>query len=714
MAFLKKLKAMFGFGDAGNDEELTEMFLPYEAQHRTPYINPFKKEDDNIAMDKNNTTTKSDDTTAETEVAVIDNPEPAGEEIAADNEFDELPDEMYNGVLSIINSTLPTFVRSCLDVDAEKRAIAQALGPHIKNAMQRVKTQMAAETGRQWKQKQAKMEAQVAQAENRAKEAAERVAQVQAKAQAADAQRNAVNERCRTLETRIAELEAEHEQFELENKSLVNKVKVAQVYANDIERYKEEIAELHKQIDQLKAGPDAQAIAAVEAKWSEEVARLQQELATKNADIDSLTKKEEETAKQLAATREELDDALAAVDIVNEVQTMVEKQSAQIKQRDEKIASMREQSNKREAEAARSYNDLNNEHINLKRSYDSLKAETQKLREAIANADKDKEEAVAEMQETLLRTEKEVEDLKRRLAAMTAKVEEAQKQSSPDNSAVENRTEELKKQLEAAAMLIERRDATIQELNEKISTMTGELSYAHMSESENRLKIKQLTADLENERQAAKQLADKLAAMPDTTDNTPQPTKASGRKPGRPPKNTKPEPQAETQAATIEEPVIQDSETAKPEPELEEAVKHVFKISFDDDANAENSDDATMTYATMQHDEHETHDLLQPELPIADTTAIDNRQSYNDVIDNPVEPPAATDLLSDEQNIDSTFETSGNDLPVLDDDIEWLMPTAQEDETDNDKSREDDAQATENADNDKTNESPVQQQMSLF
>lgn len=719
MAFLKKLKAAFGFGDAETDEELSEKFLPYEAQHRTPYINPFKKEDNNIAMEKiDDEPQGAAPKAAVAEAVVTEGADVAVENMAAaESEFDELPAEMFNGVLSIINSTLPAFVRSCLDVEAEKRAIAKALGPHIKNAMLRVRAQMAAESGRQWSEKQVEMEARVEQAESRAQEATDRAAQAQTRVQVAEAQRNAANERCRSLEARIAELEAEHEQFELENKSLVNKVKVAQVYADDIEHYKGEIAELRKQIAELKEGVDTEAATAIEAKWSEEVARLQQEIAAKNADIDALTKKEEETAKQLAATREELDDALATVDIVNEVQVQVEKQCAQIKQRDEKIAAMREQSNKREAEAARSYNELNNAHLDLKLNYDLLKAEAQRLRDAIANADKDKEEAVAEMQEAYIKAEKEVEDLKKRLAAMKNDAEEAQKQSSANNAAIEERNEEMKKQLEAASLLIERRDATIQELNDKINAMSGELSFARVSESENRLKIRQLTADLENERLTSKQLADKLAARADAEEshelqegkNTiePQVKKPSGRKPGRPPKVAKVEPQVATIAEEIE---IQDVEATKPEPELEEAVKHVFKIDFSNDA----ADSPVVTNgdapsAAVAEDE--------PLVQDGNGTPVPTVQPIIDVtVSKPVEPSEpTTDLLSDEQNIDNTFEMSGNDIPALDDDIEWLMPTAHEDSAADDNNISNVQDAEPEASN-KTNDVPPaqQQQMSLF
>ena len=69
----------------------------------------------------------------------------------------------------------------------------------------------------------------------------------------------------------------------------------------------------------------------------------------------------------------------------------------------------------------------------------------------------------------------------------------------------------------------------------------------------------------------------------------------------------------------------------------------------------------------------------------------------------------------DEQNIDNTFEMSGNDIPALDDDIEWLMPTAHEDSAADDNNISNVQDAEPEASN-KTNDVPPaqQQQMSLF
>ena len=689
MAFFRKLRAAFGFGDDESEEELNEKFLPYEAQHRTPYINPFKKEEEERIMESQ----------GEEDIAVS-----SGAAVVKDG-VDELPIEMYNGVLSIINSTIPTFVRECLDVEAEKRAIAKALGPHIKGAIEKARKQIEENAQRKWDNERAEMSARVEQAELAGKEAAERAEQDRAKVMSADAQRKAVTERCRTLENRVAELEAEREQFDLENKSLINKVKVAQVHADDAAHYREEAEDLRKQIAELKEKSASEVNAEAEARWSGEVARLQQEIAAKDADIDTLTKKEQETASELAAVREELNEALATLDIANEVQMQVDKLSDQIKTRDAKIAEMREQWNKKEAEAAKSYNDVNNANLDLKLKYDLLRAEAQKLRDAVADADKDKEEALAELQEHLLKSEKEHEILRHSIEAQKKETESVQAQASAAEKARDERSEDMKKQLEAAAMLIERRDETIKQLNEKINSLMGEISFARVSESESRLKIKQLSAEVENERSRANELAAKLESAAAVNAATEQ------------------ESLQEDVAATAlpagqdeESVAVADDEYAKPEPELEEAVNHVFKIELND---------AALSPAIEDNETEDSPETAGIEDEVAVTETNDGLQDAVLPIDNtmrPVEPaadpmiPSGNDLLNDDGSIDTAFATSGNDIPALDDDIEWLMPTAATEPADAaGETLPDVGEAGNDAEKaDIAKEEPRQQQMSLF
>ena len=690
MAFFRKLRAAFGFGDDESEEELNEKFFFFFAQHRTLYINPFKKEEEEERIMESQ---------GEEDIAVS-----SGATVVK-NGVDELPIEMYNGVLSIINSTIPTFVRECLDVEAEKRAIAKALGPHIKGAIEKARKQIEENAQRKWDSERAEMSARVEQAELAGKEAAERAEQDRAKVMSADAQRKAVTERCRTLENRVAELEAEREQFDLENKSLINKVKVAQVHADDAAHYREEAEDLRKQIAELKEKSASEVNAEAESRWSDEVARLQQEIAAKDADIDTLTKKEQETATELAAVREELNEALATLDIANEVQMQVDKLSDQIKARDAKITEMREQWNKKEAEAAKSYNEVNNANLDLKLKYDLLRAEAQKLRDAVADADKDKEEALAELQEHLLKSEKENEILRHSIEAQKKETESVQAQASAAEKAREDRSEDMKKQLEAAAMLIERRDETIKQLNEKINSLMGEISFARVSESESRLKIKQLSAEVENERSRANELAAKLESAAAVNAATEQ------------------ESLQEDVAATAlsagqdeESVAVAEDEYAKPEPELEEAVNHVFKIELND---------AALSPAIEDNETEDSPETAGIEDEVAVTETNDGLQDAVLPIDNtvqPVEPaadpmiPSGNDLLNDDGSIDTAFATSGNDIPALDDDIEWLMPTAATEPADAaGETLPDVGEAGNDAEKaDIAKEEPRQQQMSLF
>lgn len=705
MAFFKKLKAVFGFGDEDSDEELNEKFLPYEAQHRTPYINPFKKEEaTNKTMEEN---IKQGEEQADAATTTTAAPR------TANYELEELPVEMYNGVLAIINSTIPTFVRECLDVEAEKRAIAKALGPHIKNAMLKACRQIEEDARSYWDAERAEMANRIEQAEARGKEAIESAKLAQTKAASAEAQRKAVSERCHSLENRVAELEAECEQFSLENKSLVNKIKVAQVHADDAAHYREEAEELRRQIAELKEKPTAESLAEVEAKWSGEVAKLQQEIATKDADIDALAKKAEETASQLASTREELNEALATLDIANEVQEQVDKLSDQLKARDAKIAAMREQWDKKEAEAVRNYNEVNNANLDLKLQYDLLKAEAQKLRDTLADAEKDKEDAIADLQQHLIKAEKDNEMLKNRIESLKEEAENAKKQSVENDSAREERAEDMKKQLEAAAMLIERRDATIKQLTDKVNAMEGEISYARVSDSENRLKIKQLTAELEKERSRSKD-ATEIAA-----EEQPAEEKQPVAEPTAPKKRTT----RKTAKKDKTEELPSNNDVAMPEPELQEAIDHVFNISID---SATPREEPTTNVADEVEEMRVVAEIPAAYEPVAEGESADEPQSAPQAvelpIDNTVKPPVepidaepATALPGDE--IDTTFTVADSDTADLDDDIEWLMPTASEtlaDEPEPSLPEGGDFVLYKKEEKPEKEEEPKQQQMSLF
>lgn len=95
------------------------------------------------------------------------------------------------------------------------------------------------------------------------------------------------------LEARIAALEAEKEQFELENKSLVNKLKVSNVHQEELEAASAEIERLRAELKTQKENIS-------------DVEQLRMDLQQARKELSQAKDKETEIASQLEAARQDL------------------------------------------------------------------------------------------------------------------------------------------------------------------------------------------------------------------------------------------------------------------------------------------------------------------------------------------------------------------------------------------------------------------------
>ncbi len=772
MAFFSKLKAAFGFGDYNDDEELDEELVPYGTAHRTPYINPFKKEEENKVLE--------DETKTETTATrvVQDN---TAEIQDQDNEQNKsMPDEIFSGILEIINSTIPPFVRECLDIDAERRAIANLLGPQLQTVIadMRIKAEVSAKT--KWEQEKKALAEKNAQAESKCKEAEAKAEEAKNKMLAVDLQRKAALERSQDLEKRIATLEAEHEQFELENKSLINKVKVSQVYANDAAHYKEELETLQKNVIEWKAkaventslkeelektntelATAKEIIASMQSssesvnaeelkkreteltdKYSGEIAKLQEEIATKDSNIDSLSKKLESTEQELASTKKELDDAMATLDVAQEVQEQIDKLSEQIGSRDKKIASLKEavanltaEKQAEQAEAEKRYNAIVNTNLELKLQYDIIKKEAEELKEFKTNANKEKDAAIAEASEKISQHIAETNDLKRQIEILKNNLSESRKQENMIADEQKQRIEDLKVQLETAASLIEQRDMTIKNLNDNLNTVQGEISFSKMTLTENKLLIKKLNDEIAAEKDKNKLLSHNLETIQASNESQAKENKKNVDHIAKLEKEIKKlkakaeqktSPEVDKSAGQVASdnnaynpaPSIAGQNDIEPdkkihiaengifdtpqpetlneietiEPELKEAVKHVFKIDISDTAPSSIAEqELTTDSARITPDTSADEGFFPPTIPDAGDQLISNEVIHeNDIVKSiqlpidVIEPasPANDDKENfSDSNINETFENSeensesGIFADAFNDDIEWLIPT---------------------------------------
>lgn len=259
MAFIQSLKRTFGFS---NDDDYNEE-LPEEDS--TQYVNPFRKE------------TSSGQPTVQPEEKMED----TDKHVTVSNE--ELPMSIFDGVIAIFNQSLPDFVKKCVDVDAQRRYIYDSLDGSLKNYLAKVADDARRNASAKWNEERDMIQAELSSLREQSKTMEASRSEWKQQQLSLDRQKRALSDRIHDLEKQVTALEAEKEQYELETKSLVNKIKVAGVHEADAAAMREEVEELRRQLVTAKA-EGAEACAA-------EIAGLKDDLASKDSIITGLNEK---------------------------------------------------------------------------------------------------------------------------------------------------------------------------------------------------------------------------------------------------------------------------------------------------------------------------------------------------------------------------------------------------------------------------------------
>lgn len=282
MAFLGGLKRALGWSDGEDDEDYISMDSSLEKDTK-----PYAEKDTEIKLQ---------------------NPE-------------DIPDGIFDGLIEIVNANLSPMVLKCLDVEAEKKCLYEALGPKFSEFVRTVKEQGVAVARADWDKEKAALDAKVDEFKCRCEAAETERNEIKAQKMSEDRQKAALKERVRTLEDKVAAAEAEKEQYDLENKSLLNKLKVAQVKTDAVETAEAEVRDLTAQIVELKRKmADGSAV-------DERVKQLEEEYNAKmeitNALLNELRteavrNKElfEEKASELSALQEKLAEKDTALDSI--------------------------------------------------------------------------------------------------------------------------------------------------------------------------------------------------------------------------------------------------------------------------------------------------------------------------------------------------------------------------------------------------------------
>lgn len=198
--------------------------------------------------------------------------------------------QIFEGVVAVFNRALPDFLARSVDPKAEERLLAESLDKSIDRYLDTLVSQAEEYV-------QARLKTAIDTSKREADRLRGEVQQIEQQRTSlreqqlsADRRRRALADRVTDLEQQLAGAEAEREQLQLENKSMLNKLKVADIQPGVVD-------ELTKEIERLKAELAACAANAGSAPSAEqsqdeslkaELDKVSAELETARAKTDSL------------------------------------------------------------------------------------------------------------------------------------------------------------------------------------------------------------------------------------------------------------------------------------------------------------------------------------------------------------------------------------------------------------------------------------------
>lgn len=220
MSLLNNIRRAFGFV-VDDDFAEEEIFRDDEssAAHQTVASNP--------ANDK-----PADDAKPETESSSSDEPQSApAPESSPSTEIESIAADALAEIVALFNSFQPEFIAKCLDPERQQTLLAQSLSPAIKERIAAVVTSEKERMERESAAERNALDADLRKMRDRNTELERRRQAFKDEQLSATRQKRALQERVHDLEEQVKKLEAEKEQFELENRSMANKLRVAGVTA---------------------------------------------------------------------------------------------------------------------------------------------------------------------------------------------------------------------------------------------------------------------------------------------------------------------------------------------------------------------------------------------------------------------------------------------------------------------------------------------------
>lgn len=226
MAFFKNIKKSLGF----SNEEDFEIDEGVEA----------------MVTNKNTNSIPMADNTMESNISLNDSKQ------RLESTIKDMQLGIFDSVVKIFNESLPNFLRSTVDENSQRQYIYDSLDQSIKDYLKNIETEIKQTCELNWTQERVKLHSEISILKSQCKDLESSKEEYKRQQLSAERQKRALSARLHDLEVQVTSLEAEKEQYDLENKSLVNKLKVSSIKDNDVDALREEITNLQAALNKAR------------------------------------------------------------------------------------------------------------------------------------------------------------------------------------------------------------------------------------------------------------------------------------------------------------------------------------------------------------------------------------------------------------------------------------------------------------------------------
>lgn len=466
MAFLNKLKSVFGFSNEDYEAEVNEM------TRRDATVTPLSMR-------------RTDATATTPPPAAANKPQPtdiAGKtdtgDATAQNLAQSCPDAIFNKVVEIFNQSLPPFLKESVDPDRQARYIHDALDASMKDYITRLNKEADDRMRQKWESDQSTLRREMDLLRDKAKKIEDTTSEMKEQKLSAERQKRALSERVHDLEKQIDAFAAEKEQYELENKSLVNKLRAMSIQEEDTEALRKDNEALRDELRQLKENATAPVVPAIDKEKLKEIDKLKDSVEDLAAQKETLTRERSVLANDIVVLKKkcEISDAmindlnhkassakLALADKEAQYKELLDKYEAAIANSSEhsdaemKLQTAEELLHRREDEIAAMRDNLESAHAELQRVNGELHNESAK---------------VQQLTDDLRLAKDEVEQSR----ASLAQFEQSLVKIDEINEARQNRIAELQQSLKDTESTLKAMQQELADSNDTISRQNDEIS----------------------------------------------------------------------------------------------------------------------------------------------------------------------------------------------------------------------------------------------